>query len=105
MRWAGHVARIGRRGMHVGFWWENQKERDHEEGLDIGGRIILQEVLDLREIGWCGMVWIGLVKDKEQRQALVNRVVNLRVPYSVGKFLSSRATGGFPKRTQVLGVS
>jgi hypothetical protein len=26
MRWAGHVARMGRRGMH---WWESQKERDH----------------------------------------------------------------------------
>jgi hypothetical protein len=21
MRWAGHVARMGRRGMHVGYWW------------------------------------------------------------------------------------
>jgi hypothetical protein len=29
MRWAGHVARIGRRGMHVGYWWESQNERDH----------------------------------------------------------------------------
>jgi hypothetical protein len=29
MRWAGHVARMGRRGMHVGYWWGNQKERDH----------------------------------------------------------------------------
>jgi hypothetical protein len=29
MRWAGHVARMGRRGMHVGYWWANQKERDH----------------------------------------------------------------------------
>jgi hypothetical protein len=29
MRWAGHVARIGRRGMHLGYWWESQKERDH----------------------------------------------------------------------------
>jgi hypothetical protein len=29
MRWAGHVARLGRRGMHKGYWWEIQKERDH----------------------------------------------------------------------------
>jgi hypothetical protein len=29
MRWAGHVARIGRRGMHIGFGWESREERDH----------------------------------------------------------------------------
>jgi hypothetical protein len=28
-RWEGHVARLGRRRMHVGYWWEIQKERDH----------------------------------------------------------------------------
>jgi hypothetical protein len=28
-RWAGHVARMGRRGMHIVYWWESQKERDH----------------------------------------------------------------------------
>jgi hypothetical protein len=26
MRWAGHVARMGRRGMCIGFWWESQSE-------------------------------------------------------------------------------
>jgi hypothetical protein len=29
MRWAGHVTRMGRRGMHIGYWWGSQKERDH----------------------------------------------------------------------------
>jgi hypothetical protein len=26
MRWVGHVARM-KRGMHIGYWWESQKER------------------------------------------------------------------------------
>jgi hypothetical protein len=29
MRWAGHVARMGRRGTLVEYWWESQRERDH----------------------------------------------------------------------------
>jgi hypothetical protein len=46
MRWAGHVARIGRRGMHIAFWCEGQKERDHQEDLDVVGRIILRWILE-----------------------------------------------------------
>jgi hypothetical protein len=29
MRWAGHVARMGRKGMRIGYWWESQRERGH----------------------------------------------------------------------------
>jgi hypothetical protein len=29
IKWAGHVAPLGRRGTRVGYWWESQKERDH----------------------------------------------------------------------------
>jgi hypothetical protein len=37
MKWAGHVARMERRGMHIGYWWESQKERDRWEDQDVGG--------------------------------------------------------------------
>jgi hypothetical protein len=26
MRWTEYVAQMGRRGVHVGYWWESQKE-------------------------------------------------------------------------------
>jgi hypothetical protein len=28
-RLAVHVARMGRRGMHIGYWWESKKKRHH----------------------------------------------------------------------------
>jgi hypothetical protein len=28
MRWAGHVAQRGEREMHIGYWWESQREKD-----------------------------------------------------------------------------
>jgi hypothetical protein len=36
--------------------------------------------VDLREIGWDGMDWINLSQDRDQWRALVNKVMNLRVP-------------------------
>jgi hypothetical protein len=36
--------------------------------------------IDLREIGWDGMDWIELVLDRGQWRAIVNTVMNLRVP-------------------------
>jgi hypothetical protein len=42
MRWAGREARMGRRGMHIGYWWEIQKERGHWEDQDVGRWTILK---------------------------------------------------------------
>jgi hypothetical protein len=36
--------------------------------------------MDLAEVGWGYLDWIGLAKDRNRRRALVNSVLNLRVP-------------------------
>jgi hypothetical protein len=36
--------------------------------------------MDLGEIGWGGVDWIGLARDTDKRRALVNSVMSLRVP-------------------------
>jgi hypothetical protein len=36
--------------------------------------------MDLGEVGWVDVDWIGLAKDRDRCRALVNLVLNLRVP-------------------------
>jgi hypothetical protein len=36
--------------------------------------------MDLGEVGWGDVDWIGLAKDRNRRRALVNLILNLRVP-------------------------
>jgi hypothetical protein len=79
-------ARRQRREMSTGFWWENQKDRDHYEALSLGWRIILKWII---QIGWSCMDWIHLGQDGEQWRVLVNTVMNLRVPRHFGNFSSS----------------
>jgi hypothetical protein len=36
--------------------------------------------MDLEEVGWGNVDWIGLAQDRDKWRALVNSVLNLRVP-------------------------
>jgi hypothetical protein len=63
--------------MHIGFWWGpegkrrlGRPRRRREDNIR----------MDLREMGWGGMNWIDLAQDRGQWRAVVNTVINLRVP-------------------------
>jgi hypothetical protein len=57
--------------------------------------------MDLRLIVWDGMDWIDLAQDRDQWRALVDIVMDLRVPQNAGNFLSIYAIGGFSRKAQL----
>ena len=78
MRWAGHVARRGEeRGVYrvlVG----------KPKGMRLLGRPRRRWVdnirMDLQEVGYRNVDWIGLAQDRDRWRTLVSTVMNLRVP-------------------------
>jgi len=42
--------------------------------------------MDLTEVGWGGMNWVLLAQDTERLRAVVNAIMNLRVPYNARNF-------------------
>jgi hypothetical protein len=61
--------------------------------------------IDLVEVGWSDMDWIGLAQDRDKWRALVNSVLNLRVPYNAGKLSSGYIIGGLSSSSQFHRVS
>jgi hypothetical protein len=78
MRWTGHVARVGEKrdayrllvGKPDG---KSPLGRPRRRGVD-------NIRMDLGEVGWGDVDWISLAKDRNRWRALVNSVLNLRVP-------------------------
>jgi hypothetical protein len=64
--------------MYTGFWWGNLRERDHLEDSHIDDRIIFRWNCRKFDVG--GKDWIYLPQDRDRWQALVNAIMNLRVP-------------------------
>ena len=63
--------------MHTGFLWGNMRERINWEPRCRWKDNIK---MDLQEVGCEGMDWIKLAQDRDIWWALVNAVMNLRVP-------------------------
>jgi hypothetical protein len=78
MRWAGHVARMGEKRnayrLLVGkLEGKRPLGRPRRRWVDNIG-------MDLGEMGWGDVDWMGLAKDRNRWRAVVNSVLNLRVP-------------------------
>jgi hypothetical protein len=63
--------------MLIGYWWESQRERPLGR---LRRRWVDNIKMNLLEIGWGSVDWIGLAQDRDKRRALVNAIMNLPVP-------------------------
>jgi hypothetical protein len=78
MRWAGHVARMGeKRNAYRIFVGKPEGRRP----LGRPRRRWVDNIkMVLREIGCDGVDWVDVAQDRGHWRALVNTVMNLRVP-------------------------
>jgi hypothetical protein len=77
MRGAGHVARMGERNAYTLLVGKPEGWRP----LGRPRRRCVDNIrMDLGEVGWSDVDWIGLPKDRNRCRALENSILNLRVP-------------------------
>jgi hypothetical protein len=60
MRRAGHVACMGKREVHAGFWWGDLREGDHLEDPCVDERIILKWLFKNWDRVWTGLSWLRI---------------------------------------------
>jgi hypothetical protein len=77
-RWEGHVARMGeKRNAYRLLVGKSEGKRP----LGRPRRRWVDNIrMDLGEVGWGDVDWIGLAQDMDRWRAVVNWVLNLRVP-------------------------
>jgi hypothetical protein len=61
--------------------------------------------MDLGEVGWGDVDWIGLAQDRNSWRALVNSELNLRVPQNAGKLSNGITSSGLLSSAQLHRVS
>jgi len=86
-----------------GFWWGNPEGR-----IPLGRPRRRWEdniKMDLQDVRCGGMEWIELTQDRDRWRTLVTAVMNLRVPYNAGNFLTGCKTVSLSRRTLLQAVS
>jgi hypothetical protein len=78
MRWVGHVARTG--GKKNAYRLLVGKPEGKRPLGRTKSRWVDNIRMDLGEVGWDDVDWIGLAEVRNRWRALVNSVLNLRVP-------------------------
>jgi len=64
MRWAQHLARLGRGDVYTGFWWGHLRERDHLEVPGIDWRLIFRRIFkEVRGRARNELMWLGIGTD------------------------------------------
>jgi hypothetical protein len=64
--------------MYTGFWWGNLSKEGRLEDRGIDGKIISEWVSEKWDA--VGMDWIDLAQNRDRWWAVVNAVMNLKVP-------------------------
>ena len=103
MRWAGHVARMDE---EKGVYRVLVGKPEGRRPLGRPRRRWVDNIrMDVQEVGCVYMDWIGLAQDRDRWRTLVSAVMNFRVPWNAGSFLTSCRPVSFSRRTLHHGVS